>query len=320
MRKRARIVALGVLVVAALWLTIWQVRRQHRVTFQGKTAEEWFREFCAAESHYGVPQRYRFSGSNMAFVTPDLGRWFRDPAADGLRGLGTNAALYLAREFRRDDPSWAPGYWKFFVKLPGPLKAMSPKPPVPRSYVRLQIASALQAMGADGAAAVPSLIEGLKGPDRSTRSIIMRTLRSLPRQPGAYDSVLDDLARRAQFPAALEVVENLGIRTQKAGAILGEALAAGDLETRRRSVRQLRYLGPNAAFAIPALILTLTNGDSELRYSATSALADIGPAARSAVPALGRLANDSSEMVQHAAARALLAIGPEADEIRKPEK
>jgi len=54
----------------------------------------------------------------------------------------------------------------------------------------------------------------------------MRTLRSLPRQPGAYDSVLDDLARRAQFPAALEVVENLGIRTQKAGAILGEALAA----------------------------------------------------------------------------------------------
>jgi HEAT repeat protein len=250
----------------------------------------------------------------------DDGRWFRDPAADGLRGLGTNAALFLAREFRRGDPSWAPGYWKFFVRLPGPLKAMSPNPPVPRSYVRFQIASALQAMGADGAAAMPSLIEGLKGPDRSTRLIIMRTLRSLPRQPGDYDSVLDDLARRAQFPAALDLIEGLGIRTRKAGVILGEALAAGDLETGRRSVRQLQYLGPNAAFAVPALVMTLTNGDNELRYSATSALADIGPTARSALPALGRLANDSSEMVQRAAARALLAIGPELKESRNAGK
>jgi HEAT repeat protein len=308
MRKRVKIVALAVLLIAALVLTIRHFR--HAPQFQGKTAAEWFQEYCRAERrYYTTPVRVRIGGSNAVVHALDSRSWQRDPAADGLRGLGTNAALFLAREICREDPSWAPRYRTLFAKLPRAVRAISPTPPANRIFVQRQAVAALELLGPDAAPAVPLLFTGLKNPDRYTRSEVMRILRTLPRNPDDTSPVLEDLARRGQFSAVLEIVEGLGLRTKTAVIALSEALTSGNTEAKLQALRQLSTFGSTASPAVPAIVATLTTTNSELRYCATSTLADIGPAARAAVPALQHLTNDTSSMVQHAAARALATIG-----------
>jgi HEAT repeat protein len=241
-----------------------------------------------------------------AFSTDDA-RWLQDPAADGLRYLGTNSAVFLANEMVRNDPVWLRSYWNARRKFPGVAKLL-PNPPTQRSFVRAQARVALRIVGTNGAPAIPILVGGLQSPDQFAQREIIQGLAELHSSPRDWDGALNVLIRRGQLPIAVELIERLRLRTKTAAEILGRALATGATNVTWRAVRQLAYLGPNAELAVPYLITALTNSDSELRYSATSALADIGPAASAAIPALNRLTNDSSSMVQHAAARALAAI------------
>src|SRR5436190_8326591 len=136
MPQRVKIGALAVLLFAAGWLSIHHFRRQPQ--YQGKTAAEWFQELCAASPRYQRPatHTYMLGGSNVLAYTTDNRSWLSDPAAVGLRALGTNAALYLAKLICHEDPSWAPAYWKLFQKLPRGAKFIVPNPPASHLIAR----------------------------------------------------------------------------------------------------------------------------------------------------------------------------------------
>ena len=308
MAKRPAIPIVAALVVAAAGVVVCQIRRDHLATYKGKTAAAWFKEFCAAEARHQRPDIYTASGrigiGRAAAMSTDIDGWFADPAADGLRALGTNAAFYLANEFLRDEKIWAARYRKTFYKLPKTIQRIVPKPPDPPVFVRMKIAHALQALGTNALPAACILIESYANSDPSTRLQISEAVRSLRYEPETLHPVLQRLAAEQQFSLALDLIGNSRLRSPEACTVLGSAVLDGDLPIKTRAVGLLTYIGPNAAVAVPAL----TNVDKELRYSATSALAEIGPPARAAVPTLEGCTNDASALVQHAARRALQAI------------
>lgn len=67
-------------------------------------------------------------------------------------------------------------------------------------------------------------------------------------------------------------------------------------------------IGPDAAQAVPALIVMLTDGDEGARNGACIALTGIGPAAKEALPALRTALSDPSADVRGFAKRAIATI------------
>ncbi|MBI4749267.1 MAG: HEAT repeat domain-containing protein [Acidobacteria bacterium] len=72
------------------------------------------------------------------------------------------------------------------------------------------------------------------------------------------------------------------------------------------------YVGPQAASAVPLLVLTLHDEDPAVQIGATACLAEIGPASATAIPQLVGLLKDASESVRFDAAITLGKIGAEA--------
>ena len=67
---------------------------------------------------------------------------------------------------------------------------------------------------------------------------------------------------------------------------LADDLQSGNTPERRNAALALSELGPEAAEALPALILALDDGDEQVWFHAVTAIARIGPQALPAVPAL----------------------------------
>ncbi len=63
-------------------------------------------------------------------------------------------------------------------------------------------------------------------------------------------------------------------------------LRAPQPDVRRRAIRVLARLGPDAVQAVPELTRLLADDDPEVRRLATRALGQIGPGAASAIPSL----------------------------------
>ncbi len=303
-------VGIFILLIAATFLLR---SRTPKPTYQGKTGEQWFREFFAASEHYRVPLIARDpSGPSPASVTTtwtiDVDRWERDPAADALRALGTNAALYFGEQVRRRDSIWATPYRKLFFTRPAPLRAVAPYPPVPRDMVRSDLAFALTLLGTNAAPALPALIDSLTDCGPYSRQQVIGAVRQLPFNREDLNPVLEKLRGTGQLANGLCCVAELGIRTPTAARLLRDALSAPDLSIRRSAASQLQYFGPEAVVALPALARALTDNDQELRYNAAVALETLGPKAQPAVPSLIQATNDTSVMVRRAATRALQKI------------
>jgi len=322
MGKRSRTVAL-IVIVGLIGLIGWQIWRERPPTYHGKTAAQWFREFSSAQRNQVVGRGPAVRGAqvvSVVFYSTGSADRFHHPAAEGLRALGTNAVLCLANEIVRVERPWGrwePTYTKIYVKLPKFFQGLAPAPPIPQVIVRQEAIAALRVLGTNSAAAVPLLRDRLPGADPFIRAELIDALRFLPYRGADFDPVLDAVAGRAGFGAAMDLIGKLRLTTPNACTVLGAALMTGDASMKQRALLQLTYIGPNARLAVPALITVLTNTDKELRYSAASALAEMGPDARSAAPALAPLTNDVSELVQHAARRALFAISSGA--ARKPD-
>ena len=257
-RRHILVAAAILLLGAGLGLYAWKARG---LTYHGRTTEQWFREFRAAEArHLRTNSMSWIVLPNGAFAVsqaaspgrapsagplgfprsvgvrvpgwPPVGRmpmgpltllWnvdvqalLKDPAADGLRALGTNAVPYLVEQFSRKDSRWTLTYSDlYYRKFPPRLRSIAPRPPTPRALIRLEAAWALSALGSNALPAVPALLESLKGASSSIigPSTILEILGKLPFEPRETDPVLDDLCRQNRLSEAMEVVRNLGLHT-----------------------------------------------------------------------------------------------------------
>lgn len=195
--------------------------------YQGKTSAQWFHEFQKASArHWTIPvfNPSQPPGTARALDSQAL---LREPAAAGLRALGTNAAVYLGRQFARQDELLARIYMKLYFRLPAPIKRFLPKPPDARSYLRMEIGWALEALGPDATAAVPSLITALQHGDGFTVQITLRTLQKLEFDPHQLDPLLADWSKLGQHTNVVLVVSELQVRTAVAARCLAEALSKG---------------------------------------------------------------------------------------------
>jgi HEAT repeats len=292
-------VAFATIVAGGLLRYVWRSSAPH---YQGKTSAEWYREFQKAASRHFTIRVTTPSGPARAL---DLQALLRDPAANGLRALGTNAAVYLGREYAREDGRLARAYGQFYPRLPAPLKGFLPKPPVPRSYRRMEFGLALQALGPNAAAAAPSIITTLRSGDRFTFQNALTTLQRLEFDRHELDSLLEDWSKQGRHTNVARVVFELHVRTAVAARCLTAALGMGDRALRRSCIHELEQFGAAAAPAVPQLTAALKDPDDESRYAAACALEAVGSAAAPAVPALIQATNDTSVMVQRASARAL---------------
>lgn len=144
-------------------------------------------------------------------------------------------------------------------------------------YHRETWADARAAVAAQGASAVPRLVE------------ILGT------------------GSPAEREAAAEALGLIGPDTAAAVPALTKALAAEERWVRLRAIEALGRIGPASLSAAKALTLILDGDDAEALSLAAAALADIGPEARDAVPALQRavLAHDEDLELLNAAMRAI---------------
>jgi hypothetical protein len=312
------------LVVASAWL--YRALRRPEPVYQGKTAAQWFYEFQKASAQPLAPatsipssgQSFIRLGSGIIILpassTPaiDPGAAERERALTGLRALGTNAAVYLGREFLREDGWLALGYWKLHSKAPPGIKRLLPEPAVPRNVVRGEIATVLGALGNNAAPALPAIITVLRSGEASRLAVGVNALHSFPFERQVLDPVLEDWDLRGQYTNIHRVVTDLYVLTPVAAKCLGHALSGGNAGFRRACEYELEHFGAAAITAVTALTAALADPDVEIRYGAARALERIGPGAAPAVPALIHAASDESIMVQRASARALRIIQDQA--------
>jgi hypothetical protein len=316
------VIVLGIFtILGGVAFSLWR-ERARTPTYQGKTAAQWFARFCASQVRYWSP-----AGTPLGAIWPvrlpvqtifSLGMLTkdeasRDPNLVALRALGTNAAIYLAREIRRPEPTWWRRYTQLFGKLPPTLQRLAPNPPIPRLMVCQTANVALQALGTNGACAIPALIESLKEPGTFFTSGSFHTLHTLAGLPVKWEDlepVLSLWAKRGQYHEAISLVAMLKVNTPKAADILGTMFETADAGTKEAITVHLRhnFRPATAALAIPHLLSTLADGDANQRYCVLAVCEDLGTNALPALPAVQRLTNDPSPMVRRAAARAVRRI------------
>jgi HEAT repeat protein len=90
-------------------------------------------------------------------------------------------------------------------------------------------------------------------------------------------------------------------------------LKAAAPQTRNAAAYEISGMGPAAAAAVPALIVSLDDPAAAVRVPVTVALGEIGPAAEAAVPKLLKvMQEDINDEVAAGAKRAIKHIKPEA--------
>lgn len=82
-------------------------------------------------------------------------------------------------------------------------------------------------------------------------------------------------------------------------------------QTRNAAAYEIASMGPQAAAAVPALILALDDPMPSVRFPVTIALLEIGPAAKAAVPRLVTMVDEEiNDEIAASARRALRHIDP----------
>lgn len=293
------------LLVSVAAASVYYAVRTPTPVYLGKTAAEWFRDFQQLNRQWSSLQNPASPATprRLVFVSRQ-----REPPLDGLRALGTNAALYLGREYLREDGLLAVYYRKLCLKLPSGIQRVLPSPPAARSYVRLEICQALSVLGDDAAPAVPALIKVLRKRDPLSVSTTLQALSRLRFDRRMVDGILEDYSKNGAHTNVLQIVAQLSVRTPVAAGCLARALAMGDAKVRESALYQLRQFGIFAVAILPEITAGLGDPNEEVRYQAACTLEVLGTNAAPAIPALIQATNDPSIMVQRAGARALGAI------------
>jgi len=297
-----------------LFVIVWHSRQP---TYEGKTVAQWFQDFSKAKAKYYIippTNGVKFGSTNLSqtWFVMDPVALRNDQAANALRNLGTNAAVYLAEEMCRRDPVWAPAYRSLFFKLPSDLRKIAPSAP-PNEYTRSsEAAFCMSVLGHDAAAAAPILIGGLNACDSLKLASMINALRPLPFRIADIDAALERMIERGQTTNAIRIVTELSVRTPNAARILAKALCSSDSATRQSAVTQLERFGSDATPALPELTKALEDSNDEVRYKAACTLANLGTNAQPAFQKLNHTTNDTSAIVRGAANRALRGLSPTA--------
>jgi HEAT repeat protein len=160
--------------------------------------------------------------------------------------------------------------------------------------------------------AIKIVVNGVSSEDHRVRDLATRAFADpdLPEDllGPAFQKVLEGLDDPAQLLQIVDSLASLGPKVVP--------LCIKSLEEKRKlrfyAMQTLIQIGPDAAPAIPALVMTLDDSDPNLRREALFTLGAIGPASASATDAIAAKLTDSDADVQHAACYALGKTGPDA--------
>ncbi len=190
--------------------------------------------------------------------------------------------------------------------------------------VRLHAAYAL---GEQGAAIVPQLIDALRQEAVAFADQISLQLPGNPRGDNpatcAAAHALAAIGEPAVMPLtellrhehwcvrtiAADTLGNIGLPVKEAVPALMNLLHDDHSRVRRHAAETLGRMGAAASAAVPALIAVVRDDDMRVRYNACLALAKIGEPANEAIPALVETLADEDRYVRHFAALALRHIG-----------
>lgn len=177
--------------------------------------------------------------------------------------------------------------------------------------VRNAAIRALGRIGSKARSAVPDLVKLLDELHSFEHAAVMRTLGAIG--PGAKEAIPAMAAELAV--GGIDAGKNLARMGPAAVPALINALKSKNPAVRQAAAWGLRYLGPDAHDAVPALA-ELVKTDEKASNFALQALGAIGPEAAPAVPAIVGVLRDGDEQLQYWALHALRRIGPGAREAR----
>src|SRR5215471_1196646 len=351
--KRILVIALIASVTAAAILV---ERQPGAATWQGKTAAQWFKEFRAAArptpaSALSGPILVWTSASGGRVITSLPGGSGRavfvyapeamlsQPSALGLRALGTNAAIFLETELRRNDFRLAGSYAQLFPKMPAILRRILPRPADPSAEVRRDAAVALAAVGTNAWPAKAAFLNALERATLGDWNYYRLAFSRIGFEEVTWDPILEHLRRKGNEYDALDLIGNTRSQTFTAFRIVTNAFSsmnqqvvsaafyqASEFAGREEQVVRalvvafqkriqfdyaamaLKMMGERAKSALPDMIEGLKDREESVRYEAARILETIGTNAMPAIEALRRATNDSSVMVQRASKRTLEAL------------
>jgi HEAT repeat protein len=258
------------------------------------------RELCRAALREGTP-------AVRAAAAPEEAEWEAVAALAGTAPApGKRAALDLFRERPATTEGAAPALLKVLLHGSYDLNWR-----------------ARQALARQGPAAVPALVEVLRGPDPEQRREAIWVLGDIGAGAGGATAALVEALRdptRFRYGGALaecarSALARIGPPARAAVPALREEFEGGDAERRFYAAEALVKITGAVKRYLPVLIEYLSSPNIHVRRDATEALGQIGPAAKAAVPALIRVLKDRPGNVCHFAAEALARIGHDAEEV-----
>lgn len=177
--------------------------------------------------------------------------------------------------------------------------------------VRCFAAELLGKVGAGAEAAGSSLIAALQDPDAHVRSVASAAVPKAGVPVDVAVPALLELLRQERNPVHVRALSEYREAAKPGLPLLEEILANSQLdsETRWNAARAIGKVGPQAASAVPALLVALQDPAATIREHAAEALGDIGPPAAEAVQGLASVLDDPAPRVRRDAVRSLGQIG-----------
>jgi hypothetical protein len=254
-----------------------------------------------------------------------------DPAMDALRALGPNAVPFLIRQLPRGT-RLDQIYDQLHSRCPQILRQVLPQHRVYQRNRRSDHAAiALAGLGQVAKPAIPYLVSCLASLDAGGVTVIPGGARLHPASdviyaletiadydPAAVIRAVGRLSARGLHTEVTLIVEDLLLHLRHPATVplLTRAMLSHETAASQRAVQLMIELGPDAAVAVPDLILALGSDDGNVRYMAARILGEIGPAAENAVPPLWHAAQQDERLtVRNASARAVRQILRSQDDV-----